>query len=289
MLNRWVVATAAQEINFARCTLLPRLAATAIQLELQLAPWAQTHAFLEAIRPENKLFLALDAGAGGTGLKRRGLIFHYAKKPPKKNQEKDRPGPRAHERVRESARGGSDVCCQQRARGLRRLRLNSSEPSHCRPCSRFHLQITGTSADLRTLKKAETKALLLSYNFTEAEIEKIKRWKRIDLIRKCNAAAMADKRIGENKWLRQTRETQQESAENQRKSANALYARMVRVPEQPAARSPPHVQMGRVAAEAHICIERHSSVVCRKSLPTHSILLRPSHAVSHSRASLRLA
>lgn len=169
-----------------------RTAATAILLEMQIAPWAQTHAFLESADPQNKTFLKLEAKADANSIKSRGYIFCYVKKSAKKGQDKDRPaGPRL-------------------------------------PAAK----ITGTDADLRKLNKHQTRAFLRKFGLTDTEIDSLPRWTRVGMIRTLTAAADASGLIAEKRYLRQTRETQQQSAENQRKSADALYARMVR-PQKP--------------------------------------------------------
>lgn len=163
-------------------------AAQVVQLEVQLAPWAQTRVFLEAMNPENKAFLWLDSGKDGGGLRRRGFLFHYEKKSSKK-QDKDKAG------------SGGPKAGQK---------------------------ITGTDSDLRKLRNHETHAILKGFGLTDQEIKALTRWKRIDVIRTLNAAAAADGRIAQKKWLRDARETQAQAAQNQRRAADALYARMVR-------------------------------------------------------------
>ncbi|KAK2078921.1 hypothetical protein QBZ16_002611 [Prototheca wickerhamii] len=90
-------------------------------------------------------------------------------------------------------------------------------------------KVQGTDADLRRMTTDAAKRRLLDYGLTEAEIEPLGRWVRIDLVRQfANAAAADGVGAGSNmKFVRHQKTTLLEQQKRQRDKAQRIFDRQV--------------------------------------------------------------
>ena len=155
--------------------------------EVKNAPWHTTRAYLDAIK--GKCFLQVNGVADPTG---RGEGFSYVRQPFKPTNTKQ-------EEEQEKQ--------QQKEQAAQNKRM-----------------VTGTDADLRRLNLKDAKKLLLKYGLPQEEIDKLKRWEIIDVVRTMSTQkAKEGSETAFSKFARGNRQTQSDAHQKFREECQRIF------------------------------------------------------------------
>jgi transcription initiation factor TFIID subunit 1 len=155
--------------------------------EVKNAPWHTTRAYLDAIK--GKCFLQVNGVADPTG---RGEGFSYVRQPFKPTNTKQ-------EEEQEKQ--------QQKEQAAQNKRM-----------------VTGTDADLRRLNLKDAKKLLLKYGLPQEEIDKLKRWEIIDVVRTMSTQkAKEGSESAFSKFARGNRLTQSDAHQKFREECQRIF------------------------------------------------------------------
>eukprot|EP01022_Parablepharisma_sp_SALTPOND_P020384 TRINITY_DN3702_c0_g2_i1.p1 TRINITY_DN3702_c0_g2~~TRINITY_DN3702_c0_g2_i1.p1 ORF type:complete len:1466 (-),score=230.12 TRINITY_DN3702_c0_g2_i1:3379-7776(-) len=89
--------------------------------------------------------------------------------------------------------------------------------------------VTGTDADLRKLDKEKLKKLLLELGYKEEDINKKRRWERVDLLRKHSTQAELSGVEGDLQKFARVRITTDMQKKEYQKTANAIFAKQIEI------------------------------------------------------------
>ena len=89
--------------------------------------------------------------------------------------------------------------------------------------------VTGTDADLRKLDKEKLKKHLLDLGYKEEEINKKRRWERVDLLRKHSTQAELSGVEGDFQKFARVRITTDMQKKDYQKTANAIFSKQIEV------------------------------------------------------------
>lgn len=155
--------------------------------EVKNAPWHTTRAYLDAIK--GKCFLQVNGVADPTG---RGEGFSYVRqafKPTNTKQEEEQEKQQQKEQAAQNKR-----------------------------------MVTGTDADLRRLNLKDAKKLLLKYGLPQEEIDKLKRWEIIDVVRTMSTQkAKEGSETAFSKFARGNRLTQSDAHQKFREECQRIF------------------------------------------------------------------
>ncbi len=158
--------------------------------EVKNAPWHTTRAYLDATK--GKCLLQINGVADPTG---RGEGFSYVRQAFKPNNTKQE----------EEAQKEQQAAQKEQAAQNKRM-------------------VTGTDADLRRLNLKDAKQLLLKYGLPQEEIDKLKRWEIIDVVRTMSTQkAKEGSESGFSKFARGNRLTQSDAHEKFREECQRIF------------------------------------------------------------------
>lgn len=89
--------------------------------------------------------------------------------------------------------------------------------------------VTGTDADLRKLDKEKLKKLLLEHGYKEEDINKKRRWERVDLLRKISTQATVSGLEGDFQKFSRVRITTDMQKKEYQKTANTIFAKQIEI------------------------------------------------------------
>ncbi len=166
-----------------------------IEEELLCTPWHLTQSFLHSVETKGMMMLR---GVGDPSNGQGG--YSYLKKPMKLSSTDTR----------------------------RRLAQSELELQKLRNLQKIG-SVTGTDADLRKLDKEKLKKHLLELGYKEEEINKKRRWERVDLLRKHSTQAELSGIEGDFQKFARVRITTDMQRKDYQRTANALFARQIEI------------------------------------------------------------
>lgn len=164
-----------------------------IEEELLCTPWHLTQCYLHSVETKGMMMLR---GAGDPSNSQGG--YSFLKKPMKLSSTDNR---------RKTAQTELEL---QKLKNIQKIG-----------------SVTGTDADLRKLDKEKLKKLLLDLGYKEEEINRKRRWERVDLLRKHSTQAELSGIEGDYQKFARVRITTDMQRKEYQKTANAIFEKQV--------------------------------------------------------------